>query len=139
MTEGSLLILLKLGGAGHIILAVASVFIPGMLDWKNKLARADNLIRKMFWTYAAYILILHVFFGLISLFASHELLNGTVLASSVTLFIALYWFGRLILQFTVFNKISRPKGLIYRIAEIGLIIAFMSFTLIYGLVAIHNV
>jgi hypothetical protein len=138
MEENTLLLLLKLGGAGHLILAGGSLFIPGMLDWKNKLADADSLIRKMFWTYAAYILVLHIFFGLISLFACHELLNGSVLAFSVTLFIALYWFGRLILQFTVFSKIPRPKGLIYWWAEAGLIIAFLAFTLIYGLVAIHN-
>ena len=52
-----------LAGVGQLILVVASAVIPRCLDWKGPLAVLPLLMRQLFWTYAAYILGMHLFFG----------------------------------------------------------------------------
>lgn len=118
-------------GWGHIILSVASISIPRALDWKGHLKNLQPLLRQMFWTYAAYILVINFFFGFISLTASQELLNKSLLAKSLTLFIGLYWFARIGVQFFFFDRSDAPKGFIYVLGEIALVALFILFTLVY--------
>jgi hypothetical protein len=75
-------------GVGQIILAIVSLAIPRILNWKPELAKVHILIRQMFWTYAAYILVINMAFGLLSVFAVQELTNGSLLASALSGFIA---------------------------------------------------
>jgi hypothetical protein len=131
MTEGNLRMLIVLCGWGHIILSIVSLVIPKILDWKGNLKNLQPLLRQMFWTYAAYILVINFCFGLVSILGSDELLNKSFLASSLTFFIGIYWLGRIAIQFLYFDKKNAPKGIIYLIGEIGLVALFGLFTLVY--------
>jgi hypothetical protein len=92
----------------------------------------------MFWTYAAYILVINLSFGIISVFGSQELLDHSFLAKSVTLFIALYWLTRIVIQFFYFDKTDTPKGILYTIGEIALISLFVIFTVTFSLAFLFN-
>ena len=129
--------LIILAGIGQILLCLGSLFIPKLLNWKSELANVSPLIRKIFWVYAAYILTTNFSFGILSLIASSSLMDGSVLAFCISAFIFLYWVSRLVIQFTVFSKYS-PEGKIYRFGEIGLVIAFIYFTIIYALTFYYN-
>jgi hypothetical protein len=85
----------------------------------------------MFWTYASYILVINLSFGVISVIGSHELINRSFLAKSITLFIGIYWLARIGIQFFYFDKTEAPKGVIYTVGEIFLIGLFAVFTLVY--------
>lgn len=88
----------------------------------------------MFWTYAAYILMINVFFGLICIIGTEELLNQTILAKSIHLLIAVYWLIRIGVQFFYFDRTNAPKGLLYSTGEIVLVFFFMMFTIIHVVV-----
>jgi len=118
-------------GLGHFGLCVGSLLIPKLLDWKGGLSGLDPLLRQMFWTYAGYILVTNFVFGLVSVFATTELLNGTFLAATITCFIAVYWLGRIVIQFFYFDKSGVPKGMIYSLGEIGLVALFVVFSVVY--------
>lgn len=90
-------ILILLCGIGHIVLTFGSLLIPKLLNWKKELAHLQPLLRQMFWTYAAYILVINFCFGIVSVMGVDELLNKSFLAKSITLFIGLYWLARVLI------------------------------------------
>jgi len=127
--------LVALAGAGQLGLAAASLAIPRVLRWREETARMGSLTRQVFWTYAVYIWATNVAFGLLSLLAAPALLDGSALARAVTGFIALYWGGRLAVQFTYFDRGAAPPGLHVRIAEAALVALFSYLTVVYGAAA----
>src|SRR5688572_21388667 len=94
--------LLWIAGLGQIVLSLGSLFVPIVLHWKNELQKVRPLVRQIFWTYAGYILVTNISFGMLSVASPSSLINETFLASCVTAFIALHWLARLIIQFVVF-------------------------------------
>ena len=83
--------LIYLAGLAQIALVTGSLAIPRILNWRTELAKVQPLIKQMFWTYAAYIVVINLCFGLLSVFATGELSNGSGLAIMVDAFIAVYW------------------------------------------------
>lgn len=130
--------LLWLCGIGHLALCAGSLAIPKALGWKHHLRTLPRLLQQMFWTYAGYILVINASFGIVTLLGAHEMLNGSFLARSITLFIALYWLTRIVIQYTYFDKTDAPKGLLYTLGEIALVALFAGFTVIYTLAFLYN-
>jgi hypothetical protein len=124
--------LLVLAGVGQLTLALGSLAIPRVLGWKEETSRLRTLTRQVFWTYAAYIWVTNVAFGLLSIAAPGWLLDGSGLARAVTSYITLYWGARLLLQLFCFDRSSAPPGAIYRAAEAALVGLFVFLTAVYG-------
>ncbi|MCP4439183.1 MAG: hypothetical protein GY810_09595 [Aureispira sp.] len=131
-------VLILLSGIAHIVLSVVSSVIPKALKWKEGLQDLQPLLRQMFWTYAAYILVINFCFGLVSIFGTAELVNHSFLAKSVNLFIAVYWLARVFIQFFYFDKTDAPKGLIFTLGEVALVGLFIGFTIVYSLAFLYN-
>ncbi len=125
-------------GIAHIFLTMGSLVIPRVLNWKKDLAHLKPLLRQMFWTYAGYILVINFSFGLVSILGADDLLNQSFLAKSITLFIALYWLARVVIQFVYFDKTDAPKGLLFTLGEIALVSLFVLFTLVYFAAFLYN-
>jgi hypothetical protein len=134
----SLFLLLKMAGLLQIGLSTVSLVIPKLLNWNGELKRVSKLISQMFWTYAGYILAINLFFGIISFFGTNELLSGTFLAKAISFFIFLYWLARILIQLFYFDTSTAPKGLIYKIGEIGLMALFLFLTFVYGWLSFIN-
>jgi hypothetical protein len=131
-------VVLKLAGWLQILLSVASLAIPRLLNWKKELMPVTPIIRQMFWTYAGYILVINFSFGLVSVFGAAELIAGTFLAKCISVFIFLYWLARIFIQFFYFDTRSAPQGWIYKDGEVGLNCLFVFLTLVYGWIAYLN-
>ena len=98
--------LLQLAGVGHFGILLASVQVPGILDWKSELAHLHPFLRRLFWVYGVFIVLTIVGFGTLSLMHAPELAGGGPLARGVCLFIAVFWGARLAVQCFVFD--ARP-------------------------------
>lgn len=118
-------------GVCHFALCLGSLFIPRALQWKSHLMTLHALLRQMFWTYAGYILVVNLGFGVVSVVAPNELLNHSFLAKSITFFIGMYWLTRIGIQFFYFDRSLAPKGFIYTVGEVALIALFALFTVVY--------
>jgi len=95
---------LKLAGLAQLVLVAGSVAIPKCLNWKGGLSGLMPLLRKMFWTYAVYISVMHVFFGVVSLFAAEELVSGGFITTALCVLMLIWWFARILIQFFYFDK-----------------------------------
>ena len=124
-----------LAGLAQLAIASSSVFIPYLLGWREETARLRPLTRQVFWTYAAYILSIHIAFGTLSLLAPRALTDGSTLARAVCAFIAVYWGVRLVLQFAVFDRSVNARPL-YRFAEVVYVSAFAYLAIVYSAAAV---
>ncbi len=122
---------LLLAGIAQMALAVGSLTIPRILNWKDKLAKTNLLTRQMFWVYAGYIFVINLSFGFLSTFDSGELVNGSRLSAIITGFIALYWISRVLIQFFYFDRTDFPKGRWNLFGEIALVGTFVFLSTIY--------
>ncbi len=130
--------LLIVAGAGQIALAFVSPLIPRALGWREQLTRVRPLTRQVFWTYALYILLANLSFGLLSCFGATLLLDGSPLARIVCGFIAAWWIGRVLIQFLYFDRSDAPKGLVYLLAEVALVGLFAFLAVVYTLAAFRE-
>ena len=130
--------LVKFAGIGQLCLVAGSVFIPKCLNWKEGLGTANKLTRQMFLTYACYILGMHLFFGLISAFATGDLLKGDFLSIALCALMTIWWGTRIILQFCCFDRTCIPQTKFNGIAEGLLVMLFISLTTIYGMALWRN-
>jgi hypothetical protein len=123
--------MLILCGVSHFALCLGSLYIPKALNWKTHLASLHPLLKQMFWTYAGYILVINLCFGIISVWGSDELLNNSFLAKAITLLIGTYWLTRILIQFFYFDRSQAPKGFVFLLGEIALVGLFILFTAVY--------
>lgn len=124
--------IVKLAGAGQLMLALGSLIVPKVLKWQQELGKVAPMIKRLFWVYAAYILVINCSFGLLSLLMSGQLINATPLALVVSGFIAAYWISRLAIQFLYFDRSNFPKGIWPLIGETVLVMAFVFFSSVYS-------
>jgi len=130
--------LVKLAGIGQLCLVAGSVFIPKCLKWKEAIGTANKLTRQLFLTYAGYILGMHLFFGIISTFATNEMLAGGFLSTALCALLTLWWGVRIILQFCCFDRSCIPQTKFNYLAEGLLVMLFISLTTIYGMALWRN-
>ena len=127
-----------LAGLAQIVLAIGSLAIPRILNWRLELTKVQPLIKQMFWTYAAYILAINLFFGVISVLDFKELTGGSMLSILITGFIALYWISRVLIQFLYFDRTSFPKGAWNLVGEVVLVVLFIFLSLVYSTASYFN-
>lgn len=108
---------LRLAGFGLVTLVLASFWIPGILEFRKKLADLSPLMRELFWTYAGYVLFSHIFMAVMTIFFRDWLLGGTGAAVVVSGYLCIWWGARVGLQFfgfdlsevrdTPFNRVAK--------------------------------
>lgn len=96
-------LILRLAGALHFVILIASALTPRMLDWRNGLAPLHPFLRRLFWVYGVFITIVIAAFGVLALRHAPEMAAGEPVARSLCVFIAIFWSARLFVQFFVFD------------------------------------
>ncbi|MFC5405345.1 hypothetical protein [Cohnella soli] len=124
--------LIRWAGYLQLGVAVGSLAVPYLLQWRDELLSVRTLIKQVFWTYAAYIFCTNLFFAVLSICLAPSLTDGSGLAVAICLFITLYWGARLGIQFLYYDKKGIPNGGIYRYGEWLLSLCFVFFTIVYG-------
>ena len=138
MDKDTLQIAVILAGVGQLILVLASVVIPRCLEWKKPLGSLPMLMRQLFWTYAGYMLGMHLFFGLVSTFGSELLLDGTAQAALLCGLMMVWWGVRIFLQFFCFDRSGIPSTRFNKMAEAMLVALFLFLTVTYAAALANN-
>jgi hypothetical protein len=133
----NLALLILIGGVLHFGILIASACVPQVLDWRKELAKLDPLSRQLVWVHGAFIVLVIVGFGVLSVALPAELANGTLVARGVCGFIALFWIARLGVQFFVFDAKAYLGNWLLRLGYNGLTVVFMYHAVVYGLAAVR--
>jgi hypothetical protein len=138
LTTERLVWLLRGAGAAQLVLVAASPAIPIVLGWPAQVAVLPGLLRKIFWTYAAYILTSHLAFGLVTLLAPEWLLGSGGLGAAVCGFIMGWWGVRLGLHLVGFETRGIADDGWKWWAKQALGLLFVGLTSTYGLALWHH-
>jgi hypothetical protein len=128
---------LKIAGILHFAVLSASALTPKALDWRGALAPLHPFLRKMFWVYGAFIVLVIISFGTLTLVFTPEMSGGTPLGRGLCLFISIFWLVRLGVQIFVFDARPFLTNWIYKYGYHGLTFVFIYFALIYGISALR--
>ncbi|MBI3463469.1 MAG: hypothetical protein HY000_10490 [Planctomycetes bacterium] len=128
--------LILVGGILHFGILIASAAVPQVLDWRQSLGKLDQLSRQLIWVHGAFIVLVIIGFGLLSLICAADLASGTTLARAVCSFIAVFWTCRLAVQFFVFDAGPFLKNWLLKIGYHGLTAVFLYQAVVFGYAAV---
>jgi hypothetical protein len=128
-----------LGGVMHFGILLASALVPRVLDWRRELGKLAPLSRQLVWVHGAFIVLVIVGFGALSLVCGSDLAAGSPLARATCALIAVFWGARLGVQFFVFDAGPLLTSALLRIGYRGLTVVFAYLTLVFTLSAIRPV
>lgn len=77
---------------------VASALVPLRLNWRETFKSLPKLHRQLYWIYGGYVVLAIIFNGLICIFNSTALADGSTLSRFVCGYLAVFWGIRLCLQ-----------------------------------------
>ena len=120
----------------HFAILTASALTPKALDWKSTLAPLPPLLRRMFWVYGIFIVVMIISFGVLTVLHAPAMADGAPVARSLAVVIAVFWALRLGVQFFVFDArpwLTRP---LYRIGYHSLTVAFVVLVTVYTAAAL---
>jgi hypothetical protein len=128
---------LLIGGLSHLAVLGASALTPRVLDWRTNLATLPPFLRRLFWVYGCFIVLVVISFGVVTLLNADELASGAPLPRSVCAMIALFWLARLGVQFFVFDARPFLTTPLLRLGYHGLTLLFTALVFIYGCAALN--
>ena len=128
---------LRLAGVGHFAILSATALVPKVLDWKTNLKSLPPFLRTLFWVYGAFIVLMIIGLGTLTLLNAHEMAAGAFAARSLAGFIAVFWGLRLFVQLFIFDARPYLTNLWLKVGDHVLTLAFLFFTIIYASAALH--
>jgi hypothetical protein len=126
-----------LAGVLHFCQVPAMMMAPRMLDWKDDLAKLSVINRRIVQVIGIAIVIVGVGTGIVVACAADEMVKGGKLATGLSLFLAVFWGYRGLVQYTLYLRIW-VKGWLGTISNYGLAALFTLLTVIYLIAFIHN-
>ena len=100
--------LIRLAGAGLLLIAVANCVVPKMLNYKENLARVDRMFGQVFKVHAAYTIVTVLGMGILCLWRPGFFLK-TEEGRAVAAFLGLYWGSRFLLQQFYYDRMIRKR------------------------------
>ena len=116
---------------------IASALVPRALSWKKNLANLHPFIRRLFWVYGCFIVLIIIGFSLLTFANAQAMANGDPVARSLCILIAVFWAARLFVQFAVFDARPFLTNWIYKTAYHMLTIGFTLLVATYTMAALH--
>jgi hypothetical protein len=128
--------LLYIAAALQLLILIASAQVPHIFDWRNNLADLPSFLRRLFWVYGAFIVLVIIAFAVLTFLHVNEMIEGVPIARSLCAFVALFWAARLFVQFAVFDPRPFLTSSYRVIGYHSLTIAFAALVFIYGWAAL---
>ena len=129
-------LLLQLAAAVQLLILIASASTPRVLDWRKKLAVLHPFLRKLFWVYGVFVVMVIIAFAALTFRHADAMAAREPVARSLCLFIAIFWGARLLVQFAIFDARPLLDELVLqnRFSRAYNLFAFLTF--VYGKAAL---
>jgi hypothetical protein len=129
-------LLLQLAAAVQLLILIASASTPRVLDWRKNLAVLHPFLRKLFWVYGVFVVIVIIAFAVLTFRHADAMAAREPVARSLCLFIAIFWGARLLVQFAIFDARPFLTNWFYKTGFHALTIIFAFLTFVYGKAAL---
>jgi uncharacterized membrane protein len=129
-------LLLQLAAAVQLLILIASASTPRVLDWRKNLAVLHPFLRKLFWVYGVFVVMVIIAFAVLTFRHADAMAAREPVARSLCLFIAIFWGTRLLVQFAIFDARPFLTNWFYKTGFHALTIIFAFLTFVYGKAAL---
>jgi hypothetical protein len=129
-------LLLQLAAAVQLLILIASALTPRVLDWRKNLAVLHPFLRKLFWVYGVFIVMVIMAFATLTFCHADAMALREPVARSLCAFITIFWGARLIVQFAIFDARPFLTNWIYQTGYHALTVIFAFLVLVYGRAAL---
>ncbi|MEN8680548.1 MAG: hypothetical protein ABF391_10930 [Akkermansiaceae bacterium] len=122
------IILLRLAGLTCVGLVVANFVAAPRLGYAGSLARAEKLVRQIFYVHCGYIVMLISGLAILCLGWPHLFLEGGM-SKVVSGFFTVFWASRVVVQLTYYDSEYRRRE---RFWDIFFLMVFFTLALVFG-------
>jgi hypothetical protein len=129
-------LLLQFAAVLQLLILIASASTPRVLNWRTNLAALHPFLRKLFWVYGAFIVMVIIAFAILTFLHAEAMAAQEPVARSLCVFIAIFWGARLVVQFAIFDPRPFLTNWLYLFGYHALTIAFAFLIFVYGKAAI---
>jgi hypothetical protein len=130
--------LLRIAGLLHFGILIASALVPRVLDWKTNLATLNGFLRRLFWVYGVFVVLMIIGLGTLTLINARAMAAGDPVARTLAGFTAIFWLARLAVQFFVFDARAYLTNWFLKTGYHCLTLVFTYFVLIYTWAALAH-
>ena len=123
--------IIRLAGIATLCILLAASLMPSVIDLRTAVRRMPRFHQKLFWVYMSYTAFTIFCIGLISVLFAKELATGTTLAKVLLFYFALFWGGRLIIQYGFFDMSAFQKKTWHKVGYHLLTPVFLAVTAAY--------
>lgn len=132
MKVETLIVLIQLAGLAQLVMVGIGACAPKLLDWGKHFAGLPLIIRQMYWTYGGYILATNLFFGILCLGFPEILIAQNGGAVALCVYLLLFWLGRIVIQFTYFDRTALGTGRWMQWCEAGMVAVLLFLNATYA-------
>jgi hypothetical protein len=129
-------LLLQFAAALQLLILIASALTPRVLDWRTNLTPLHPFLRKLFWVYGTFIVMVIIAFATLTSFHADAMAAREPVARSLCAFIAIFWGARLFVQFAIFDPHPFLRNWFYKLGYHALTVIFAFLVFVYGKAAI---
>jgi hypothetical protein len=129
-------LLLQFAAALQSLILIASALTPRVLDWRTNLAPLHPFLRKLFWVYGAFIVMVIIGFATLTFLHADAMAAHEPVARSLCVFIAIFWGARLLVQFAICDPRPFLTNWFYKLGYHALTLIFAFLVFVYGKAAI---
>jgi hypothetical protein len=122
-----------IAAAIHLSIAVSNIWVPGILHYKENLAKLSPMVRQVFVVHSIFIVLVLLGFSALCFFFAPELANGAPMGRFLCVFLALFWLLRVGLQLAYYDPEVRAK---YRLGDVAYTLAVSYLGLTFTVAAL---
>jgi hypothetical protein len=108
-----------------------------VLDWKTALHPLPPFLRRLFWVYGVFIVLIIICFGTLTLMHAADMARGEPVARSLAAVIAVFWGARLFVQWFIFDTRPFLTNAWLKLGDRVLTLAFLYLTTSYAWAALQ--
>jgi hypothetical protein len=123
---------LWLAGFVQVAIAIANLFIPGKLNYRENLSRVAPIIRQIFVVHSVYIVGVVLLFAAVTFSFATELASGRGLGRFLAAAMSLFWLFRAPVQLLYYDASLRRTN---RLGDLAFTSAALFLTTTYGAAA----
>jgi hypothetical protein len=124
---------LWIAGAVHLSIAVSNIWVPGILHYRENLAKLSPIVRQVFVVHSIYMVLVLSGFSALCCFFAPELAGGSPLGRVLSAFLAVFWLLRVVLQFAYYDKSVRAQ---YRLGDAAYTLAVSCLGITFAVAAL---
>ena len=125
-------LLLQFAAVLQLSVLIASALTPRVLNWRSNLAALHPFLRKLFWVYGTFIVIVIIAFATLTFLHADAMAAREPVARSLCVFIAIFWGARLFVQFAIFDPRPFLTNWFFQLGYHALTVIFAFLVFVYG-------